>query len=92
MVWARTVWKFPLPGQGINHVSMPEGAEILHFNMQDEPTIWALVDPQREIVSRKFQIVGTGHPLAEEENEAFIYVGTCFQGPFVWHLFKASEF
>lgn len=89
---ARTIWKFPLLLQGINHIDMPEGAEILHFNIQeDKPTIWALVNAQRESVSRKFQLVGTGHELIEEDDEPAIYVGTCFQGPFVWHLFKASE-
>ena len=91
-VQQRTVWKFPLALQGLISVGMPEGAEILHLDMQGRvPTIWALVEPERPDVMRRFQLVGTGAPLAESDGFPVTHIGTCFDGPFVWHLFEAKD-
>ena len=90
----RTVWKFPLgPLHGPAYAWLPEGAAILHFDIQGgEPTIWALVDPERPTEQRKFEFVGTGHPLlAERDGFPSSYIGTCFSGLFVWHLFEAKD-
>ena len=82
----KTIWKFPIPVQDIIYrVMMPEGAEVLHFDVQnDQPTIWARVDPARSLVPHTFRLAGTGHLL----NNAGRHLGTCFHGPLVWHLFE----
>ena len=91
-VQERTVWEFPLALESRLPIDMPEGAEVLHFNMQgDTPTIWALVDEKRNFVSRHFLLAGTGHPMQGEDDSLLDYIGTCFHGPFVWHLFEAKD-
>ena len=88
----RTVYKYPLEWPMASDeftMSFPEGAELLHFDMQGRaPTIWALVDPDKPVARRTFRLAGTGHPIEAEE---MAHVGTCMDGPFVWHLFELVE-
>ena len=85
----RTIWKFPLPfPEDWPEMDMPAGAEILHFALQDNvPTIWARVEPGAPLQRRFFRFSGTGHPLDETVGA---HIGSCFQGPFVWHLFEVA--
>lgn len=82
-----TIWKFPLPPMGDYLVlEMPRGAEILLFAVQDlVPTLWARVEPDAPLEERQFRFAGTGHPIEWDVGD---HVGSCFQGPFVWHLFE----
>ena len=84
------VWKFRIPyPDGEPQIRMPEGARVLHVGEQDnEPTLWALVTPDNKMVERKFQFRGTGHDVYDVPPEGVTYLGTCFIGPFVWHLFE----
>jgi hypothetical protein len=76
---------------GAIEIEMPLGSRILHVAPQDrapfEPSIWALVDPNREPVSRRFEIHGTGIP-----SDAFPtdHVATWQQQGYVWHLFEVA--
>lgn len=94
---ATTIWKFPLGfvvggGDPVCDVQMPAGAEILRMGMQGPahgqarltPTLWALVDDQAALETRRFQVVGTGHPLPD----GAAYVGSWDAAPFVWHVFE----
>jgi hypothetical protein len=65
---------------------MPKGAEILTVGFQNyrEITIWALVDPDAEMIERFFMVRGTGHPVELRTDQKFL--GTVFDGPFVWHV------
>lgn len=83
-----TVWKFLIKIDDIAEVEMPVGAQILHFDSQDEiPCIWARVDPKSPKVMRRFRFAGTGHPLDGDVGE---HVGSCQMagGRLVWHLFE----
>ena len=87
----RAVWKYPLDMLKSQHdVPMPARAEILAVQTQTEvPCIWALVDPSQPPESRRFVIVGTGHPF-EFDGVTAHHVGT-FQlmgGSFIGHLFE----
>jgi hypothetical protein len=92
----KKVFKYPLP-QVLTELVMPVGAELLCVDMQaGSPTLWALVEPDAKTVRRRFEIVGTGHPVADNLS----YVGTAFnRGPeppyfpngFVWHVFEAPR-
>jgi hypothetical protein len=69
-------------------VSMPEGARILHVDVQDNrPYIWALVDPTLRHVGRKFAVVGTGQQFDATD---VVHVGTflMYGGDLVWHVFE----
>jgi hypothetical protein len=85
---SKRVWKFPLPvlEGDVFTIDMPFGADILTLQMQDRtPTLWALVDPYADSVSRQFRIAGTGHPIADKIRG---YVGTFQTGGLVFHLFE----
>ena len=95
----RTVYKWPISDVRDEIVlDMPEGAEVLTFRMQyDVPTLWALVDPEAEIVPRHFRLAGTGHPIDEDE---LGYIGSVqlmdmeFHGErqqLVFHLFEVRR-
>jgi hypothetical protein len=84
------VYKYPA-GPGIFEHDMPEDAEILCFQVQqDVPCIWARVDVDAPTVPRKFALVGTGH-VAPSLGQAK-YIGTCqmYDGTLVWHLFEQT--
>lgn len=85
------VWKFSLQRIiGPQKLEMPEAAAILHASMQNgTPCIWAIVNPNAPKVDRHFVVKGTGHSL---EGVGYgSYVGTVFDGPFVWHIFEVLD-
>ena len=84
---AEAIWKFEFEVTDTHKISMPQGSIILNVGSQRNGCIciWAVVDPSkpREIIT--LHIRGTGHPMGEAKPER--YIGTAFDGPFVWHLF-----
>ena len=95
----RSIWKFPLEIESDTsrplglpleiesdtEVMVPVGAEIVHAEVQNEnPVLWAVVDPQEQLELRTFRIVGTGHYF----DHALRYVGTVHIEPFVWHIME----
>lgn len=98
----RAVWKYELPLDRNILLNMPQHAELVAVHNQrtqvagdtgwrDEnvPTVWALVDTARPMVTRRLYVVGTGHE-APEPFEAK-YVGTAVCGAYVWHVFDGGE-
>lgn len=87
---ARSVWKYEVRVVDEFAVQMPEFAEVVHVGVQrgnsDVPYMWALVNPEREVTTRRFYCRGTGHPV----NEGLVYLGTFILegGVFVGHLFE----
>lgn len=85
----RVIWKFPLAVTDEVDILMPQGARVLCVDTQmEQPTIWAMVDPDQPMTRRQFRIVGTGNPNAEMAN--WRYIGTIQQylGGLVWHVFE----
>ena len=77
----------PSPTQ-IN-IEMPEGAKILSCGLDGfgVPCIWALVNPENEMVKKPVYCVGTGWNMSALDNCKFIGSMTdC--GGFVWHVFE----
>lgn len=84
------IWKFPVPLADWIKVSMPQGAEILHFDEQKgELFIWARVDPTAPTELRAFRFAGTGHPLDQSVGR---HVGTVklSDGALIFHLFELA--
>ena len=83
----RTIWKFPLEVEDVQHVFMPAGAEILTVQVQSGLCVmWAICDPGAHQVRRLIRIAGTGHPAPEGK-----YIGTCQDGlGLVWHVFDGG--
>ena len=94
-----TVWKYPLCGIDSIAVSMPAGAKVLDFHLQHgQPTIWALVDPSHQTVSRWFRMIGTGRALLSPSDDITFssrlkprHIGTVQDGGFVLHLFEMCD-
>jgi hypothetical protein len=84
----KTIYKYPLgfnEGVAETKLSLPSGFVVRQFAMQNgEPTFWAEVDTEARKSAAIFRILGTGHPIPENGH----YIATCFDGPFVWHLFQ----
>ncbi len=81
-----TVYKYPFQVDDDVRIDMPIGAEILLIETQNGvPTIWAQVNPKATYVTRRFRVVGTGHPF---ESDRVKHVGSFQQPPFVWHLYE----
>jgi len=71
-----TIWKYPLLATGRQIVRMPEGAQILTVQTQnDAPCLWALVDEGSGSEERIIYTQGTGEPFIDDP-EDLTYIGT----------------
>ena len=67
-------------------VEMPFGAKILDIQFQNELLYaWAEVDPKAAPENRLFRILGTGHPMPDEELK---HIKTVQQDVYVWHIYE----
>jgi hypothetical protein len=82
------VYKTPLdPEAETQIVQIQHGAQPLKLDYQKGfAMIWWLVDPREPLTSRKIRVVGTGWAVELLRKEA--YIGTLYNGPFVWHYFE----
>jgi hypothetical protein len=91
------IYKYPLylsaddlEARAAAEVTMPVEARVLHFGFQGSmATLWALVEPGWAQAVRTFEVYPTGSEVPDD-NAGYSrrYVGTAFQGPFVWHCFE----
>lgn len=88
------IYKYPLqPMGGVQSIEMPQGADILSVQAQnDRPTLWAAVNPDAPMESRRFVTAITGALIPDKEDEA-IYLGTVqlAEGTFVLHVFEVTR-
>lgn len=88
----KTIWKYPIQIEDRQTILVPQGAELLTVQMQNNaPFVWALVNPDNTEMPRVLDLYGTGHPIKDYGPGK--YVGT-FQsngGMFVWHLFEPQR-
>lgn len=77
----------------IQPIQMPERSKILCVKQMDDLSfyIWAIVNTNNVMCSRKIILVGTGWP-DEESNLCFPYIGTVIikDDNFVWHFFDGG--
>ena len=84
----KQVWKFELL-QGLNTVSMRQGAEILSVASQNNNIcIWAKVDPSETLEDRIFYVFGTGEDIDNKIDLHLIGTVLFFPVPFVFHVFE----
>lgn len=86
----KSIFKYELPINGISKVIMPEGAKILKISQQGIGVyIWALIDTEAFHHEYRFRIIGTGHPIEEEESSLeFVETFMMNGGQLVFHVFK----
>jgi hypothetical protein len=70
-------------------IEMPVAADIVKFDMQNgKPTFWYLFCTSfKEKEKRQYRIVGTGNEFLDDS----LYIGTCFDPPYVWHLIDETK-
>jgi hypothetical protein len=87
-----TIHKFPFDISDYVSIQIPRDARILHVELQrGVPTMWALVDTNKQSEAVHFRVFGTGYeidPHIVEDQDS--YIKSFQQGPFVWHLFRVS--
>ena len=77
----KQVWKYPIRQRPIE---MPTDAKVVHFGMQGgQAMVWVEVGVTNVTSARDLCVYGTGHEIPEHAK----HLGTCFDGPFVWHLY-----
>jgi hypothetical protein len=84
----KTIWKFPLAGGQQKHrISMPKGAKVLTAQLQNNDiTLWAEVNDNKEKETRVFEVYGTGHEMNEYDLD---YIGTVQDNSgLVWHVYE----
>ena len=83
-----TIWKYDVDlTRGL--LLIPEHSRILSFQIQNgHRCVWAAVNTEARLVSRRIVIYGTGHELPDDPG---VYIGSAQQGPFVWHAFDEGD-
>jgi DNA-directed RNA polymerase subunit RPC12/RpoP len=89
---ARTaIYKYPLPMEEDPEICLPAGSQILTVQTQNNaPYVWALIETDAPLTTRRFCLRGTGHTFKGNEGK---YIGT-FQlggGELVFHLFEEGR-
>ena len=102
----KTVFKYPITNRDVQQIDLPEGAEVLHVNLQNGlPYIWVLHDAtllgdqvvagrpdMKDAVTerRTFRLAGTGHPI---DGTIKKYIGTFMMhgGALVFHFFELDR-
>lgn len=86
----KVIFKYPLEVLRTQIVKMPRNAKILTVQSQmDRPVIWAIVNPEEEIIPYLFLLYGTGQSCEESDNAFRNYIGTfqLWDGQEVYHVF-----
>jgi len=85
------VYKYTLPLGDWVSVTMPQGAEALFVQVQNnEPRLWARVDIGSPPVVHHFRIAGTGHDLGSNVGK---HIGSflLYGGDLVFHVFAEAS-
>ena len=84
-----TVWKYPLAIEVEQTIEVPDGANAMIVQLQENtPCIWFAVDPDAENIRRTIRMVGTG---MAELDEQMSYLGTVQLDGYVWHYFEVRD-
>lgn len=90
------IWKYSIPVQNEAMIGMPEGAKIVHVDVQvagasgTRVCLWAQVDPAKAemLTKRRFYGAATGGQIPNPENKEHIGTVLLNGGAFVWHVFE----
>ena len=91
---SQTIWKAVVKREanafGVYAVELPEGATLLSTGVQNGAiVVWALVDPRYPTTRHLIYVAGTGQE--QRFGGHWRFLGTVFQGLFVWHVFDMNE-
>ena len=70
-------------------LQLPFDAVILDVQIQNgRLCLWAVVDPDKDNLSRCFRVFGTGWDLPYRFTTRYKHLKTVQDGGFVWHVFE----
>lgn len=85
------IFKFPIPPQPIQGISLPIGAQVLCVQAQrNQPFLWVLCPTGVKMEDRSFATYTTGGEITDDWGSDRKYIGT-YQldgGAFVGHVFE----
>jgi len=87
----KKIFKYKVTAQNPLKIDLPKGAEILCVQCQnDEPHLWAVVNPEEKNEERYFETFGTGDDMHYGMGVMRKYIGTFQIKKFslVFHLFE----
>lgn len=90
----KRIFKYPFMVDDEVTILMPKDARILSAYSQGGDyflCVWALVNPDNEVVSRLLHIRGTGHPADGLDEKPFLGTVHLFDGNLVYHVFDGGE-
>lgn len=81
----KTVHKFRMEDDHTSFLMHPEAAVVSVEKQNGDICIWVETPFENEsVVTRSFQIFGTGHAIPDKS----IHCGSVQDAPFVWHLYE----
>jgi hypothetical protein len=87
----REIWRWTLDAGG-NEIKMPEKTKFLSVGTKDGVTVemWGVVDVDAPLETRRFTVIGTGHPWRDDPTINMDYRGTVvlMSGAIVVHVFE----
>ncbi len=87
----RTIYQYELEPHGIAYtlIRLPLGSVVRSVGVQEHViTAWIERPIQwDEEEEHRFYVVGTGEEFPSWEHAHVNFVGTVFQGPYVWHIY-----
>ena len=86
-----TIYRFDVPILDDFTLGLPEFAKVLCVGERGGTGhMWVMLDPEQKKVTRKFRVIGTGHPIPDAPDLS--YIGTFFManGRLVWHVFESA--
>lgn len=91
-----TIWKYALiPMVEPIQLRAPSGAEFISCGLDSNNNIcvWALVDSEAPLETKKVWCVGTGWPLngVFAQEEEVDYIGAVAQKPYIWHILVGAN-
>ena len=87
----KTMHKFLVAKVDWPVVRMPRGAIPKAVGMQNGAIwVWALVNTNAPVVTHLFAVRGTGHEITPEVEQGD-FLGTVFDGIFVWHILSLGD-
>jgi hypothetical protein len=87
----KTVYKYDLKIEDLNHLALPHGAKFLMVDRQmGRNYAWfevPIVSDQACMKLRHFKVFGTGHEIPDDAQ----WLATWQAEPFVWHLYEVKS-
>ena len=82
----KVIYKYPLEVTDDQFINIPKNFQILTVQVQNGcPCLWVEVDPESPVVYAHIVIIGTGHPIHNDDEMKYIGTFQLESGSFVGH-------